>query len=609
MRTTIIHEEIEPLEISEDALNRLKEWINTELDLAFSARTSQERLWREMLRLYEGVPKQEVRNTPIENAPNVEITLGAIAADAIYARAIDLIYSISPMVTVRATSGKFKDHTKALQRWVNFVAANESGIREASEHTILDDVQLGTGIYYIPWVKTIKKTKVAKVLREGPKVFTMPIEDFITAGGADFDLQEMDWCSLRFWYTETQLQELAKKQDLDIENTIPVGVVGWVKSKRENLGRTNSNSKIGNLYEIHNFYAHFDIDGDGIAEDLLIVYDRSSKSILKLMYNEFDNRPFESMRYQTRAHLFNGIGVIEMIKPYQEETTEIHNYAMLNMLLANCRFWKAKTGTIPPGTKFWPNKIQEMDDVDDLQPEQMGEIYPSILQAQSVAIGLAERRVGSGEISSPRPSSIAGSRTPGITALSFLQQANKRFTPAFDSMRRATSGALMQCQYRYKEKLLADHPGVEDHIIDVMGLVDGKLVIEVLKNEKLEEGIQIELTASSASVNADADKQNAMLLVNVLSAYYEKTLLLIQIASNPQVPPAVQAVAKKIAEVSGEIIERTIRTFDQVRDPETFIIKADEELDKIPNLDQDGLAGLGDLVGQLSPPSPEGVAV
>ena len=34
----------------------------------------------------------------------------------------------------------------------------------------------------------------------------------------------------------------------------------------------------------------------------------------------------------------------------------------------------------------------------------------------------------------------------------------------------------------------------------------------------------------------------------------------------------------KIADAAGEVIDRTIRTFDQVRDPALFIIEVEEEM-------------------------------
>jgi len=68
---------------------------------------------------------------------------------------------------------------------------------------------------------------------------------------------------------------------------------------------------------------------------------------------------------------------------------------------------------------------------------------------------------------------------------------------------------------------------------------------------------------------------------------------------NPQTPPEIAGIAKKIATSAGEIIDRTIRTFDQVRDPSTFVIDIEEELNNIEanSGDQQALASLMQMLG------------
>ena len=69
------------LKIDEGALEDLSKWLNQEITNALSSRKPLEAVWRDCLRKYEGVPKREIRNYPIENSPNTEITIGAIASD------------------------------------------------------------------------------------------------------------------------------------------------------------------------------------------------------------------------------------------------------------------------------------------------------------------------------------------------------------------------------------------------------------------------------------------------------------------------------------------------------------------------------------------------
>lgn len=604
MRLVTKKQRAEPLEYTEERLGEFVRWLDRELEDAISSRQPQESVWRDDLRQYDGVPRQAVRNIPIENAPNIEVTLGAIATDAVYAQAIDTITTVSPIVTVRAVSAddfpERIDRAKALQAHVNWGAANEWGLREALDETVLDDVKLGTGVYYIPFVESIVKTKSRTVTRRGPRIFSIPVEDAFVPGGSYEDQQRSRWVALRFWPTKSELADEAEAGGWDISEAQPAGTVGWVRTRREMLGRSWTQNIYSDIFEIFRVWCVFDIDGDGVGEDLLCVWDRTSRKLLRLDYNKYDTRPTEWMRYQIRGHLAYGLGVMDMVRPYQEECTEIHNFALLNALLANARFWKTRSGNAPETMRIWPGKVQELNDPDDVKPEVMADIYPSMAALQAFPIAMAERRVGINDLSTPRPSAVLGSRTPGITALSLLQQTARRFTPAFDSIRLATAGAVRQCLLREQEQLLAGDKRLEDHLLKIHGPVAGRHVIDALRDEEFETGYALELTASSATVNRDVERQNALLLTNILGQYYERSLQLIGIAANPQTPGPVRDVAGKIAAAAGELIDRTLRTFDQVRDPAAFIVHFNEEIDQTKDLGVQGMTMLMQMLGGIT---------
>lgn len=237
----------------------------------------------------------------------------------------------------------------------------------------------------------------------------------------------------------------------------------------------------------------------------------------------------------------------------------------------------------------------------DFKALEMADVYNSIWQDQMLTMQLANQRVGINEVQS---GAKIPSRTPGITAMSFLQQVNRRFAPAFDSMKACIAGALRQACYRYQERLKSGDKRAMATIYNILGYDDGNRVIEVLRRESFDEHVDMELTASSASVNREADRQSAIMLTNILGQYYQRTIELIMLAVNPETPPEVAKIAKKIADSAGEIIDRTIRTFDQVRDPGTFVIDVEEELNAIEASSADQQA-LGQLMGMLGQEVPQ----
>jgi len=145
------HKKQTPLKVDPDRLSAFTSWIEQEIDDSFSSRKQLDKVWREVLKMYNGVPKMASRNIPIPNAPNIEVTIGAIASDTIFAQAVDLVFNTSPLATVRPKP-KFKGddesikNAQAMQTFTNHIATSEeSGLRESVETAILDDIQLGTG--------------------------------------------------------------------------------------------------------------------------------------------------------------------------------------------------------------------------------------------------------------------------------------------------------------------------------------------------------------------------------------------------------------------------------------------------------------------------------
>jgi hypothetical protein len=596
------HKSKQVLGITEQRMSDLANWIFNEFEDAMMFRRQFDKVVKECLRMYEGVPKLEVRDTPVENAPNIEVTIGAISADTIYAQALDLIFNISPLVTVRSKP-KMKGDTqaaataKAFQRFVDHIATStEFGLRPAIETAVLEDVKLGTGQIYIPWVEKIKKTKSAKVLSSGPHFYAMPIEDVIVPAGSYSSIEDLPIMGLRFYYTMNDINMMARKGNWQVDGIQPIFKKSDIRQVRESLGKVSepANQRM-QYYDIMRVYCNFDIDSDGIDEELLVIWNHSGRKILYVGFPQEDRKPLEKMVYQLREHMYYGLGVLQMLMPYEEKISDVHNYATLNVLLANSRMWVGSEN-LSETMKIWPGKyVQTANPREDLQALQMADVYSSIWQDQMVTMQLANQRVGINDVS--RGSSIP-SRTPGITAMSFIQQVSRRFVPAFDSMRLCISNAIAQAVYRYQERIMSGDVNAEAGILQILGYEDGLLVLAALRSETFDEQVDIELTASSSTVNREAERQNAIMLTNILAQYYQRTLELITIASNPQTPPEVVSVARKIIESAGEVIDRTMRTFDQVRDPSLFLIEVEDEMNKI-EVDTQQQQGLQQLMGML----------
>jgi len=259
--------------------------------------------------------------------------------------------------------------------------------------------------------------------------------------------------------------------------------------------------------------------------------------------------------------------------------------------------------------RLFEGRVFESSDPEGITEMKVSDVYPSSYRNQALIISFAERRVGVRELSGPSPARVLGGRTPGITALSMLQQVNQRFAPAFDDLRAAVAGALRQCCWRYRERLLANDERAAQNIRDVLGTEAGERVIDLLTSPRFEESVSVELTATSASINRAQDRQDAILLMNVMGQYYQRAMELVALTASQQATEPMKKTAQQIFQKVGEIMDRTIRTFDSIRDPSTFILDMTEALESMGQPQGlEGLAGMLQQVmgagGQGQPPLP-----
>jgi hypothetical protein len=567
------------LERTEDRDNRLKSWLGTEIEAALGSRRRLENVWREARRQYDGVPKRPVRTSPIPNAPNIEITVGAIATDQVVSAATDALFTASPLLIARHNNERWVNHAKAAQTFVNWMTANEVRLRHAVDQAFIDDAQLGTAAYYTPWVREVRKTDIRRTINEHPEIIPIAPENLIIPALSTADIQDARWVGLRFTYTKTEVEDRAAANPRwDISKTMPVATIEWQRDHREQLGHVRNVAHIREHFEFIDVYAYFDYDEDGECEDLLITWDRSSGAIVALGYNPYDIRPINKMVYQARAHLPYGIGVMEMIQPYQEEATELHNYKILNAMLSNAAMYVATTASgISETMEVWPSKVVIVDDINSFKPFPMAPPFPQMALFEQSAMTLAESRVGlRGELSMLAK---GGSRTPATTALSLLQQTNRRFTTAFDQARLATAGAVRQCLWRYSERVKVNDENVREHFHDVLNDNDAELLWELLEQDNFERSVSVEFTAASATVSREADRQNALLLMQTMDQTHQRIAELVSLASQEGVPEELRQGAIKMIRAKNEMFERLLRTFDMVRDPSTFVADITPELE------------------------------
>ena len=564
-----------PLKISKERKADLTNWLADEIDLALTARQGLEDEWRTSIRLYQTVPAVQERNIPYIRASNRVLPLSAIAVDAIYAQVLTNIAQIKPFVIVRPTSGDYEDHAAAVQKRIE-LGAPVWGFYSALCDLAKDACKLGTGITYTRWYETRIKTKRARIAFRGPRITAIPVENVLVPGGSYGEIDQMPWISLIYYMTKAELQEKANLAGWDISTSTGGTQTNPVRRAREYFTRQYGDISQGSdLCDIHEIYCYFDIDNDGEQEELLVIYDHNMHQIYWMDYAPYDHRPHTVARFNNQEYLFYGQSVVDMVKELNIIASDTLNHWIDNAFLANVRMFATPHGTLDAEQTVlaWAGRNIKMADPEKLKEIRLSDEYSSMPQILAMVMGLAERRTGINDLTSPRPSQVLGSRTPGITALSLLQQVSNRQTPAFDNIRNAAAGGLKQCIYREQERILSGDQETIKYLTKLMGQKDAQLYIEILNDTEFDDAVTVEMSASSASVNKEAERQNLMMFgQQVFRQYVMDMVQAGTVLSNPQSPPMLKEIILRASEGYSKIVERIMTTFDQFRDPERFLL-------------------------------------
>src|SRR5262249_52525878 len=181
------------------------------------------------------------------------------------------------------------------------------------------------------------------------------------------------------------------------------------------------------VYEI---WCDYDIDGDDIPEHLVCTYHYASRTILQLRYNWYFNqeKPYTVIPYALSNESLYGIGICEMVKPFQDALTRWHRMASDNAYIANIRMFIAKKDSgIEETPRLYASRVFFVDDPSkDFIPFSLGDIYPSTLAERQNLFGLMEKRTGVSDYLTGRESPIIGSRATATSTLALIQEGTKR---------------------------------------------------------------------------------------------------------------------------------------------------------------------------------------
>ena len=576
-----------------------KHWIHQELNNTFGDRQEKEREWKDYLDQWRAKLSSNggVTDFPWPGASDIEFPLTAMHTDPVYADLMQSYHASREFWYVDPIHANSRaDSANALREALAVLDRDFLKMRQVNQKGFLYNILLGTNFYKTHWYHDSKLQKGydaegsivdKRIIVSQPRVESVPINHIYVPADAwslDPDVQGgARWIAQRFDLTVNQLLAKARAPDPMVEPPYDAKetemVAHFVKDREDNLdefiqGDLEQYSPYRDrkitLYEVH---ARFDVDNDGFDEDIVVIYHYPTDKILRVIYNTaaHGKRPYQRIRYLENFGIY-GIGAAEVDQPFQVTMSQLLNGQINNVILANTRMYSAPLGSnITPGAEIYPSKVWMVGPGEQVGEIRMGDIYPSLPQTMVQLQQWSESRSGVSELRQGNLTNLP-SRTPASTTLSLLAESNKKFSEIMSSMRGAFSEMGLQVIQLMSQYLIEDPDRWTAYFVNTLGKTDAEKVLEILASpiDRIGEQYGIVPTATSSVNNKEADKQNFVGLMQLVSQIYPQlvqTALLIQ-----QVDPNSVAGKVALASYTGgvELLKQLLERFD-IQNPEQYL--------------------------------------
>jgi hypothetical protein len=267
-----------------------------------------------------------------------------------------------------------------------------------------------------------------------------------------------------------------------------------------------------------------------------------------------------------------GRGVMRMVRSGNIEVNKQHKNRVDNSFVANTRGYKVRKTTyitLPKEFRMWPGRMVPVDTMDDFEPFAMADVYNSTLNEEQHTTFLMQQLVGLSDFALSSGGGEGLKRVGATAALTAVQESGRVLNFRLNHIRMlyASLASWLTEMYGYY--------GQYDTIVQVCGPKGAASLMEFFNApyEATYGKIGIELTASSAVINREIDKQSDVLLANIWGQYAEKFLQIAMMAMNPQAPPPLQELATSIAKGMNAMMGDILKDFNK-RNPALVLAEA-----------------------------------
>jgi len=509
-------------------------FITSEINQVINDREDVQENWEKWKRHRMAKPEQKVKNYPWANASNQVVPLAATNTNSIFATTKEKFASRVPLITVGAADPQYREHAEAMTELLSQLMESKHhiDIRKKNLTLLYELVSMGTQFVKVPW--SIKKwqfkrqgQQIEKVVMDSPDVVPIPIEDFFCKLHIS-DIQSAPWIAIRTRYMEYELRQQAANGIFEnVDEVIPfaereIGEVREAQLSQQDM--TSTVTEDSREYEVYEVYMFWDVDGDGVPEDIKLFIHKDAGVILRAEFNELGMRDVVRIPYFNIPYQLYGMGVGQMVERLQDEVDTLHNIRINSQHLSSLQGFASRKGNASlDGFEFRPLFNLKTDNPkDDIVPFTFPDVSSSTFTAEGITMQYADRLTGAGNAMMGQPDDQAKTRATASGTMFLAQQGYKLYEAISKNIEEGYGEIGLLIIYQ----LVAMSERAIQSILPMVPVERQSLVQEVLdmSAEDIPSRFHFSVKVTEVDKTEEAKLQKAMTLQQLYGAYLQQTV-------------------------------------------------------------------------------------
>lgn len=565
------------IHLDEETEQKLSSYIEQELINHYAERG----VWVDELKdiqvEYIAEPSKTPKSFPFKGAANLIIPLIATVVEALHAKTMTQLFALDDFVTVKVPEQAADINWGLTKLWNYELLENGVDMYKFADSTMLENYKFGSTVGKVGYDR-VEKTAV-KMIGDKEHEFTVVTKEGACADGVHLerflmpfycqDPQTAPWCGEEHLVSSYEFESM---YDAGYFYDDAVDIIeSWVRnSQSTELSSFTYEQKMRELQNMKpvwpkeigfvEMWMCFNVDKDpkGKKKEIVVYYHKLSCRIIGIRYNWNDDlrRPYRTGKYFNVEHRWTGIGVGKQVKVFQREVTIQHRQRLDNATIANIRMFKVnKLAGYGPGEPIFPGKLWFVDNMDDIESLEAGEVYPSSFNDEVQTLQYAQQRSGVNELNLGMPQ--AGTPGTATSDMTRLQEGSRKYDYGMLNNRRFLTDISRDVAYT------AIQFGVSN--VDIFSYIpSGDAVRSFLDSVKsspslIRSQLLMNIKLITQSENKVQERASWTQLSGQLTQYYTE---MFNFAMQLKDPNLIGMLAKFIPSGATETMQQILQTFD-----------------------------------------------